>query len=607
MQKTYYILTTLALLLTACSDHGEIDGTLPVPPEVSDVAINFESTTEQVTLPTRGVLIGNLEATVPNDHDGHQPWTTPWVKGDFFTTHAYYYFDSMTTLGQKFMNGLEVEYVPPPAPSTPASDDTDDTDDTDATPQPAPVPGEWIYAPVKMWPQNGYLDFFAQYPSDEMLAKMRINVEVAEQGTMFPDQDITLPEADMEEVDIFESGSASNARRIMAEDSGLKRSAPSRATDDHLLPRGISSLRFWHESPQDTVISFRLKMHPHAMEPPLPNTEGKPNAIPVTEYDDAEHQPDLMYAHHPHLAKPSVSSKVDFSFTHAMMAVRFWLKGADRRDDDDFGHDLRVGSRFRNISNFTINSVSFGPVYSAGECVAYDNTDWKSYYQGFSEATQHSDVHVKLRYVWKYCEAAPQYTVRQEDGSDLTYTMAPPYGGAEYRTPIGNAYAQPPVLLDPAYPLPEAGVTDIFSQRCDYSLLDYGDFDIEATKTVAGWQPAKSVPILPVFDKTRGLGPEHSAFIIPPQMFLQGNPYIKVTYTITESTEGGIDPETLTFTTETVSIPMTDTYINVEDGEILDLYFTFDIDGDDYFKFLIDAQVTPWQHGGSQDEEWKNW
>lgn len=575
-QIAIFWMTILVTLLSACRQEAvEIIVPEPQEPELSDIEISFRAGVEQekAGVASRGTMMGDLNADHPNDEDEQQPWRIwPWITGDEFTTNALYYFDNMTLLGQKFMNDVRVL-----ADVAPTADVYDNTKKV-----------EWSYNPVKLWPNQGYLDFFSYYPSKEMLAKMRVNVSYA-------DDVLTLPE--MPEDDLVEKRESSSARKV------------SRAGEE-LLPAGISSLRFWHESPLDTVITFRCKMHPAAIEPPVPTAEGVMNTLPVIEYNDAKVQPDLMFAHHPHLAKPAVGNRVQMDFTHSMMAVRIWLKGADRKADDV--SDTRVGSRFRNISDFTINSVSFGPVYIAGECVAYDNTDWQRYYDHLDEATQYSDEPVKLRYVWKYAEEAPTYTVRQANGTtSSSYTMAPPYGGCEYRIPLPDRPTPAaPSLLDPAYPLPSKALTDIFSQRCDFSIQNCPDtipFNENLSKTDAGWQPSYSTPILPVLDRDRGVSNKYSAFIIPPQMFMRGNPYVKITYTITELADLGATPEQLTFTTESVAIPMTTDFINIEDGEILDLYFTFDIDGDDYFKFLIDAKVNPWRYGGQHEVTWDNW
>lgn len=587
----------LCLLLPACKREAEVlvvPDTDPAVPEFSDMGIRFNAGVEADVAKTRGTLMGDIEAKVPNDDDEQQPWRIwPWITGDQFTANTVYYFDNMTLLGQSFMHDVCVEATVTDDTYDPETDtDGDGVYDDDKV-------MDWTYDPVKMWPNQGYLDFFAYYPSKEMLGKMRINV-----AHDTPDPGLTLPD-DMPEGDLVET---SSVRRRSATRVG-----------EVSMPDGISSLRFWHENPLDTVISFRCKLHPAAIEPPRPTAEGIQNNEPVIEYNDAKVQPDLMFAHHPHMAKPMVSNKVQMSFTHSMMAVRFWIKGIDA-DAASVDHQ---SSSFRNISNFTINSVSFGPVYMAGECVAYDNTDWQKYYEHLNEATQYSDEHVKLRYVWKYGETAPTYTVKLANGSySDPIRMAPPYGGCEYRIPLpdgavcdyhapipSNTPLMPPSLVDPGYPLPTTPLTDIFTQRCDFSILDYSGnnpFNETVALTPEGWQPEVSTPILPVLERERGVSSKYSAFIIPPQMFMNGNPYVRVTYTITEAAKGGSDPEKLTFT-KTADIPMSASFINVEDGEILDLYLTFNVDGDDHFKFLIDAKVTPWQYGGRQDEEWTNW
>lgn len=616
MKSLYNILLLLSLMVLASCSGDEVASILPEVPEqppvweLSDVPVAFRSSPVVASSSgntTRGVLIGELEARLPNDDDGNQPWRPvedPWIIGDAFSVTGLYYFDTMTLLAQQFMN-TDVSYDDVPL----AGADPGDT--------PVPTEKQWIYSPQKYWPNQGYVDFYAQYPSNEMLEKMRV---VQEHTT--PDPGLTLPD-DMEE-DTF-VGSARQRRAA---------SAPMKAEGDpYFFPNGISSLRYYHENPLDTVLSLRLRQLPHSIDAPETTTEGTYDAVPIVEYDDARHQPDLMYAHHPHLSKENVVDKVDLSFTHAMMAVRFWLKGFDReiKNPDDPNYDVTgtyTASRFRNLGNFTINSVSFGPVYTAGECIAYDNTDWAKYYENINPglkpdydasegSTGHNDkVPVKLRYVWKYGDVAPEYTVKRANADGVLvdsnpYTMAPPYGGCEQRTPVDGGSI--PKIIDAGYPLPKTPITDIFTQRCDFSLIDYdggNPFSSQQASTSEGWRPDDSVPILPVLDATtRGADRRKSAFIIPPQMFLNGNPYVKVTFTVTEDLGANTSgtPSTSTVTTETVAIPMHSNYLNVEDGEILDLYFTFDIDGDDYFHFYIDAKITPWQYGGEQNDKWTNW
>lgn len=571
MKKLFYILTIL-ILLASCHDEITVrPEPKPGQPELSDMQIDFTANLGQSfasSAKTRGTLLGTVTADHPNDDDGNQQWQEPWAMGDAFTAYALYYFDNMTTLGQQFMYGQEVNYM-----------------GRSTTPL---VLGEgtcnWAYSPLKYWPQQGYLDLFAHYPSNEMLASMRLS------GDMTTDPGLTLPD-DMEEdsfVDAPASSPVPATRGIM---DGIQ-STP-----------GLSSLRYWHENPLDTILAFRYYCLPSGLDAPVTTNEPRENDVPVTEYDDARYQPDLMFSHRPHIGKMATNAKLFMNFTHAMMGVRFWLKGID--DDDD------NPSEFHNIGDFTINSISFGPVYSGGECIAYDNTNWAAYYYGLAEATQYSTEPVKLRYVWNYGESAPEYTAQVIDAEGQIktpdYTMAPPYGGCERRIPWDINGVNAPLPLDQTYPVPTE--TDIFTQRCDFALSDYsgtyGVFSPEATKTDNGWMPPKSKPILPILHPERGETAEQSAFIIPPQIFKGGNPYIKVTYTLTELVDGDDIPETLTFTTG--AVPISGSTINVEDGEILDIYFTFTIDGDDNFKFIVDAKVNPWVKGGEQKEEWTNW
>lgn len=544
-------LTTL--LLVACQEHSdlvpEVSDREPVP---SDMEISFNANLGQdyASTTTRGTLIGTVTADKPNDDDGNQQWQTPWATGDAFSAFGIYYFDNMTILGQQYMYDQEVKYeVPGVSPATNA----------------------WTYTPLKYWPQQGYLDLFAHYPSTEMLGKLRLT------GDHTTDPGLSLPGG-------------------MGEDDfvGAK---PARAGGSN-APQGLSSLRFWHESPVDTTISFRYYCLPSGLDAPKATDEPVENNVPVTEYDDARYQPDLLFSHRPHIGKMTTNAKVFMNFTHSMMGVRFWLKGIDVKlpDDPDAPVPTYTTSSFKNISNFTINSVSFGPVYAGGECIAYDNTNWAKYYEGLTEATQYSTEPVKLRYVWNY-------------GDGVTGMPAPPYGGCEDRIPWKDNGKQAPEPIYEGYPVET--VTDTYTQRCDFSLTDYsgdyGTFSQDATKTQDGWSPLKSKPVMPILHPERGETAEQSAFIIPPQIFIGGKPYVKITYTLTEAVDGDDIPETLTFTTKAVPISGLGSNICVEDGEILDIYFTITIDGDDHFKFIIDAKVNPWQFGGEQKEEWNNW
>lgn len=544
MKKFFYILSAI-LLLAACKGE-EIGGQEPVGPGSADRAIGFQAAALTSSAAgdkvTRGTLIGSTGASQPNDDDGQQPWTPndddgqqpcPWISGDVMTVNALYYFDSMTLLGQQFMHNQDIT---------------------------AAVNGSaasWSYAPVKYWPNQGYLDFYAQYPSVQKLA------------------DIVLP------------------------------------------TNGLSSLRYWHESPLDTVLTFRYYALPAAKAAPMPNDMDYPiEDKPVTDvFNDAKSQPDLMFAHHPHLSKPAVSSKVDFSFTHAMMGVRFWIKGLDNQDASS---DASHYSWFRNVQDFKIESVSFGPVYTGGEVIAFDNTNWQKYYDGKNEATQTSDEPVKLRYLWNFGSR----TATLPDG--ITADMkTPAYGGyrqkydVEPGTPWDTTYVHIPI--DQGYAIEAKAST--FSQTCDYSLKDKFPWIESKTesenkaanafpdkKSEEKWIPKSSFPLLPVMDTGRG-DASLSAFIFPPQFFDKDVKYIRVTFTMVDD-----DGSTLTHTLD-APISMSNSLwwdsgrkmLRVEDGEILDLYFTFSIDGDEYFKFLVDAQVTPWQKGGEQTEEWRNW
>lgn len=536
MTRFFYILPLLALLIACSKDEVAQPTPEVVEPVASDMPMTFDAGFgEQYSTSSRGTLMGTTNANNPNDDDGQQPWTQPWITGDAFSTYALYYFDTMTILGQQFMHDQNLTYNT----------------------------SSWSYSPIKYWPQEGYLDFYAHYPSTSKLNEI----------------------------------------------------VPS--------TNGMSSLRYWHESPLDTVLSCRYYALPAAKVAPTPNDMDNPiEDKNITDlypdgFHDAEKQPDLMFAHHPHLSKPSVNSKVDFSFTHAMMGVRFWIKGLDGQAESNASHY----SWFRNVKDFKIESVSFGPVYTGGEVIAFDNTNWNEYYEGLNEATQTSTEPVKLRYLWNF--GSRTATLPDATTSNM---KTPAYGGYRQKydkasnTPLWSIdYVNSPI--DQGYGIDTKAST--YSQTCDFSLKKEFKWDESKTpeenkadnafpkdKSEDKWIPKESFPLLPVMDNTRGVDATQSAFIFPPQFFDKGVNYIRVTFTMTDD-----DDSTLTHTLEApISMSTSDSWwdagrgmLRVEDGEILDLYFNFAIDGDEYFKFLVDAKVSPWIKGGEQEEEWRNW
>ncbi|MCQ2335386.1 MAG: fimbrillin family protein [Paludibacteraceae bacterium] len=513
---------------------------------------------------SRGVLKGELNATEPNDHDGNQHWGEPWVVDDQFSTYAYYYYNTMTILGQQFMHDQAVDY--------------------DGT--------NWTYSPIKYWPNQGYLDLFAHYPSTAMLNEL-----------------LAAP------VDLDDTG-----LQVGDIPAGPSLAPASRAAT---LPLGLSSLRFWHENIADTTITFRYYCLPAPIAAPELHDmdNGIENDPPNTSYTDAEYQPDLMMAHRPHLSKPSVPTRVNYSFTHAMMGVRFWIKGLDGQDPIDPGSHY---TKVRNMQDFTINSVSFGPVYSGGEVIAFDNTDWTKYYNSVTpgpivpdasaseQSTANSTEPVKLRYLWNFGG-------RRAAGM-LSDMPTPAYGG--YKDKYDNPSAWPVnyvrSAIDQAYPI--TTTVDTYTQTCYGGLRSRFPWDNEKTdeqnwtagnyphtKTDTWWNCKESFPLMPTLD---GSSADHMAFIIPPQFFAPTVPYIRVTFTMRDE-----DGSTLTHTLE-ARIPMdphdewwdaTRGMLRVEDGQVLDIYFTFVIDGDDYFQFLVDAVVDPFVYGGGGGVEWGDW
>lgn len=480
--------------------------------EEGDVPLTFAGGAESHTL-TRGTMAGNT------------PWTTwPYYTSETdrskMTVNGVYYVDAMTPLGQQFMYDQEVAYNPPVSPAT---------------------QGTWSYTPIKYWPNVGYLDLYALTPSLDQLAA-----------------ELTTPE----------KGS------------------------------GIRNLTYYHQPKDGVLISFDYSTRKPGGTPPEVSDLAKPDEghlkegadnIPVSPakidanftgdlqsyekhasfnaYDDARHQPDLMLAYHPHLVKPAVGTKVAMNFTHSLMAVRFWLKGKDDRDDETSNVpniNTLKSCAFKQISDFRLESVSLGNVYYSGHCDAYDKTDWAAY----GTATNgdlfkyDSSTPVLLTYRWSFDnDADPREWFTQKTDFSLR---------ERYFTDQN--------------PIPDA-LKEKFPQK----------------KENKWWALPKSVPLIPDFrapnegyssgqiEGHTGVG----AFLLPPQA-LQGNHQdLRVSFTMTDD-----DGTTLTQTLES-KMPMTDEEANttglvIGPGQVLDIYLTFHLDGDDYFKFQIDAQISNW-------------
>lgn len=102
--------------------------------EVSDMPISLDVATLLPKAETRASIKGV----------GDSPWKT----GDKFVVNALYYHSTTTTLGQQYMHNDPVT----------ATVTTNTWNNSTST--------KWSYAPLKYWPQQGYVDFFAAYPKD---------------------------------------------------------------------------------------------------------------------------------------------------------------------------------------------------------------------------------------------------------------------------------------------------------------------------------------------------------------------------------------------------------------------------------------------------------
>lgn len=142
MKRLQYIALT-TLCLTACHHDEAVDVSRPVdsstPIKVAGALSKNETTRVAPTSPandlqTRAAMKGL---------DG----TNGWEKKDQFVVNAHYYYSTTTTLAQDFMVDTPVTYT------------TSGTSWYGTT-------NYWDYSPIKYWPQQGYLDFFAVYPRD---------------------------------------------------------------------------------------------------------------------------------------------------------------------------------------------------------------------------------------------------------------------------------------------------------------------------------------------------------------------------------------------------------------------------------------------------------
>lgn len=84
----------------------------------------------------------------------------------------------------------------------------------------------------------------------------------------------------------------------------------------------LSTQTFYRHDAMIRVNEARYALQAHAKPMPALPTDAET-------YDDATRQPDLMFAYCADRTKPAVDEKVNFLFTHAAMAVRFFFGTAD--------------------------------------------------------------------------------------------------------------------------------------------------------------------------------------------------------------------------------------------------------------------------------------
>lgn len=291
MRHLTYIL--LLFVLVACSGNDEATY---APIAYSDMPISLDVTTEQPSTPVRAVLQGI-------------PGSNPWNEGDQFVVNAHYYSSAITTLAQQFMEDQSVTFHVT----------TNGWDNSRTT--------RWEYSPLKYWPQQGYVDFFAAYPKDYV---------------------------------------------------------------EHNMDRQ----RLFHEDASGRVISTRFYLDKPIAGVPNGETVKREDGTDheIKTYSDAIEQWDLMFSHRPHLSKPDVTTPVRFRFSHAEMAVRFFVRTLD----------------MSSIGGLVIKQISLNNIHTGGTITAFDATDWQAYYSefpgapGIETSTAGATTPVRLDYTWDW-------------------------------------------------------------------------------------------------------------------------------------------------------------------------------------------------------------
>lgn len=309
MKRLHYIALT-TLLLTACHHDEAVDVQRPVDsstPIKMDVVLGKNDVTP-AAFPSSGNGLQTRAAMKGLDS------ANGWEKDDQFVVNAHYYYSTTTTLAQDFMVDTPVTYT------------TSGTSWYGTT-------NYWDYSPIKYWPQQGYLDFFAVYPQDYYVHNL-------------------------------------DRQRLFHEE----------------LDNTIIKTRFYLDAPIAGVATDKIV--------PLADGTGDKE---IKTYSDAIEQWDLMFSHRPHLSKPDITTPVKFYFSHAEMAVRFFVK------------DLNAS----NIGGLTIQQISLNNIHTGGLITAKDITDWQAYYaefpdrKGIETSTAGAQTPVKLSYDWDWTSDDP--------------------------------------------------------------------------------------------------------------------------------------------------------------------------------------------------------
>lgn len=323
----------------------------------------------------------------------------PWETGDQFVVNAYYYNSSTTTLGQQFFYDQKVT----------AAVSTDSWNNSSST--------SWSYDPVKYWPQQGYVDYFAAYPKDYVDHNM-------------------------------------DRQRLYHENLGDT----------------VISTRFYLDKPKAQLASLDQLASSGKLAPLDPLAQSGLLVVPadqLPQYSDATEQWDLMFSHRPHLSKPDVTTPVRFHFSHAEMAVRFFVKTLDAE----------------NIGGLVIKQISLNNIHSGGKITAFDITNWQQYYAefpgspGVEVSTAGAKTPVRLDYVWDWTGLDPL----APDVRD-TYTQTMDFVWYNGQTKPEGTQINPrdKVFIIPPQCLGESSGSSI---TVDYIITDLGDKQTYHTST----------------------------------------------------------------------------------------------------------------------------